>query len=407
MATTSGPSEAERQLHSRLQEVVGERMMTREDVDGESRRPAEQAAWEERERRAHMELQAAKRRAEQNHKDNFEKPILDVGAPADVDADDGPTEGGVGHSKKHKAATRSTAAGRGSAASSSTTGATPKVTQRALKRHDSVGSDCKKCMDADFIAAAKPMEQEKEPITDVEMIAEAPPPWMITLQTMMNAQTDKMMATVGMNTNKSNDVEVKLDRNYTETQGKFERIEKRLHDAESHSKAQIASIEDRVQRLEIGGASASKEQPQPQATAAWVPRHAILGVWPDCTPREEIVRNAEAMISRLPEDAKRICLCKIRVRPGGVEAVTFTIQQFWKKAELQHSPRWAAVECNPAARLQQRRLRDATQKVNSEFPMRDTDVNAVVYSGGREAARFNDNTGKWEGKQGWTTTSVP
>lgn len=64
------------------------------------------------------------------------------------------------------------------------------------------------------------------------------------------------------------------------------------------------------------------------------------------------------------------------------------------------------MERSPAARLRRRRLRDATQRVNNDFPMLDTDSNALIYSGGREAARFAEATGKWERKQAWTTTAV-
>lgn len=83
------------------------------------------------------------------------------------------------------------------------------------------------------------------------------------------------------------------------------------------------------------------------------------------------------------------------MRPGEVEAVTFTIQQVVKKAEWQQPPS-----------LRRRRLQDATQKVKSEFPVLDADSNADIYSGGREATRFNEATGKWERKQAWATTSV-
>lgn len=101
------------------------------------------------------------------------------------------------------------------------------MNQRLLKRHDSAGSDCMKCLDADIMEAddndQKATNQDKEFVTDAEMMAESPPPWMIVLQSMMDAQTDKMMNAVGVNTERLDEIEVNVDRNYNERTSKFGR----------------------------------------------------------------------------------------------------------------------------------------------------------------------------------------
>lgn len=180
---------------------MGESTMTKEQVEVETRRLAEQAAAAENLSRAHVELGAARQRAEQTHKDKMERPMLVDDVTADADKGD-ILEGGLGHGKKHnvptRSATRSTTAGRSSAASSSTAGATPKVKQRLLKRHDSAGSDCRKCLESDFMGAEDDKDEQrlgrdKEVVTDAEMIAESEPHWMIVLPAMMDAQTDKVM----------------------------------------------------------------------------------------------------------------------------------------------------------------------------------------------------------------------
>lgn len=317
---------------SSLQDVVGTSGMTR---GGRDRGPAIRRADG-----AQFELAAARERAEQNLKENMEKPILDKDGAVNVDEEELHLESGYGHGKKHKVPTRSTTAGRPSAASSSSAGATPKVKQRVLKRHNTAGSDCKKCLDADFVEADDDDRtrtgQDKELVTDAEILAEATSPWMRVLQSMMDAQADKMMKAVGVDTKRLDEVEVKSNKNYKETSGKFDRIEKRIVIADSTSKAQIASIEDRLEKLEICGGAQNWGTAQATLTPTWVLRHVILGGWADCTSREEIARQTQDVINKLPEDTRKMCLdpytpkkygenCQIRVRPGEVEAVTFTI----------------------------------------------------------------------------------
>lgn len=81
------------------------------------------------------------------------------------------------------------------------------------------------------------------------------------------------------------------DQTKRETDADIQLVEKKVHAVDNkHAKA-IQSIEERLNKLELGETRSEATSSAPsRSSSEWVPLHVILGGWPPRTPRETITR---------------------------------------------------------------------------------------------------------------------
>lgn len=214
----------------------------------------------------------------------YKQPVKEHMCEKQEFKDDNVYQSGVGHGKKDDVSNKSRAPTKIASSSSGGLGATPRVKQRILKKRDSAGSECRKCLADDFKATddepdgREKMEQE-ELFTEAQMQVENTPIWMIMLQKMMGVQADEVLGAVHMTTARLESLEVMLDKAHIENRNKFGHLEKNIDESEEKTKVQIATIEDRLQKLEFCGGQRVKGVAQPRG---WKAMHVFLGGWPDC-----------------------------------------------------------------------------------------------------------------------------